>query len=366
MVGADKDGVLREEMECPKNENILRATLNSFKIIQFADLHFGDSKANSKGQEVMAKLIDFEKPDLVIFSGDQVSGWRVTNYSDQFDSVVAPLVARKIPFASILGNHDGEADLTRKQIMCYDSQKPGSATLASNWIAPNGIDYLLPIMTSTNKTMAWLLLMDSGKDICEGETDNAGCISSQQISWLTSTFTPSLQGTAYTTLLFSHQPIPEFNHLFHYYPTFGSRKETSGCPRKNTGVYQSLPMIDAIVSGHDHDNDYFGQLGGMGSWLMYGRKTGYGSYGPNYAEHGARVFELYDDRHFTTWIRQESGSIIATPPIHLPAPFWFAACGEESTNMLLIIILFILVGVSGLLFIYSRIRNKLSLSCRFN
>jgi metallophosphoesterase superfamily enzyme len=55
----------------------------------------------------MEKVLRDEKPDLVIFTGDQL-------HHDLPDSltallkVVAPIIERSIPFAVVFGNHDSE------------------------------------------------------------------------------------------------------------------------------------------------------------------------------------------------------------------------------------------------------------------
>jgi len=53
-----------------------------------------------------------------------------------------------------------------------------------------------------------------------------------------------------------------------------------------------------VSVGHDHDNDYGGFYYNVE--LIYGRKTGFGSYGPHnikdeFLERGARVFELKEN-----------------------------------------------------------------------
>jgi len=59
-----------------------------------------------------------------------------------------------------------------------------------------------------------------------------------------------------------------------------------------------------VAVGHDHNSDYYGNYNGI--MLSYGRKSGYGSYGPKFLLRGARVFEISQD-DFTitidTWIR---------------------------------------------------------------
>lgn len=64
-------------------------------------------------------------------------------------------------------------------------------------------------------------------------------------------------------------------------PTVGIKGENVCCPKKNTGTFQILKNYanaKGIYVGHDHDNDYKGFYQGVE--LAYGRKTGYGSYGP--------------------------------------------------------------------------------------
>lgn len=46
-----------------------------------------------------------------------------------------------------------------------------------------------------------------------------------------------------------------------------------------------------ITAGGDHSTDFWGQYGNIN--LAYGRKSGFGSYGPKFIQHGARIFEVY-------------------------------------------------------------------------
>jgi len=56
--------------------------------------------------------------------------------------------------------------------------------------------------------------------------------------------------------------------------------------------------------GHDHNNDYYGDYYGIS--MSYGRKSGFGCYGPKGLKKGARVFELtYDPFTIDTWVREE-------------------------------------------------------------
>jgi hypothetical protein len=67
------------------------------------------------------------------------------------------------------------------------------------------------------------------------------------------------------------------------------------------------------MAGHDHNNDFYGNYYGID--LHYGRKTGYGSYGPpDGVLKGATVYNFKydissDTLTYERWTRQEDGSI---------------------------------------------------------
>lgn len=63
-----------------------------------------------------------------------------------------------------------------------------------------------------------------------------------------------------------------------------------------------------ISAGGDHSTDFWGEYGDIN--LAYGRKTGFGSYGPKFITHGARIFTAYqDDVYIDSHIRQEDGTM---------------------------------------------------------
>ena len=64
--------------------------------------------------------------------------------------------------------------------------------------------------------------------------------------------------------------------------------------------------VEWVSVGHDHNNDYYGEYDGI--HLAYGRKTGYGSYGPKNLKRGGRIFEITQDPYkIDTWVRQDDG-----------------------------------------------------------
>ena len=84
-----------------------------FVIVHFTDLHYGESESNDlKSKGVMQRVLDAERPiDLVVFGGDQVSGWLVNSrwltLSKWLESI-SIVNGMKIHFATIFGNHDDQ------------------------------------------------------------------------------------------------------------------------------------------------------------------------------------------------------------------------------------------------------------------
>mmetsp|Transcript_31959 Transcript_31959/g.56438 ORF Transcript_31959/g.56438 Transcript_31959/m.56438 type:complete len:687 (-) Transcript_31959:64-2124(-) len=89
---------------------------STFKILQLADLHFGEDLDGTWGPEQDRKtleavrfVLDEERPNLVVFSGDQITGESLHRQEDRekmLARLVEPLEARDIPWATVFGNHD--------------------------------------------------------------------------------------------------------------------------------------------------------------------------------------------------------------------------------------------------------------------
>ena len=92
-----------------------------FTIIQFADLHFGgDRSKDEHTKQVMRNVLRAEEEggasvDLVVFSGDQISGWLIDEPSIKarkrmhlLDDALGVVRSAGIPYAVLWGNHDDQ------------------------------------------------------------------------------------------------------------------------------------------------------------------------------------------------------------------------------------------------------------------
>eukprot|EP00842_Homolaphlyctis_polyrhiza_P005937 jgi/Hompol1/6344/HPOL_000883-RA len=212
----------------------------------------------------------------------------------------------------------------------------GSLTLAGP-SSPQRTDFFLPVWRqSTSQTTgsgsdtvgAVLVFLYSGQHECLGEP-KWGCVTPAQLEWLQislGAYLDSLRPAIVPVALFMHIPSPEVMAIANYWPIHGTVGEAVACPSIDTHLISTLTRLNVITVqfGHDHYNDFRGNLvGGMGSignvTFMYGKKTGYGSYGPaNGVQHGGRVLQLHANRMtFESWIRLEDGSIDAQIDSHL-------------------------------------------------
>ncbi len=71
---------------------------NKFKIAQFTDLHYRDVLIDLLSQKQQELILDWEKPDLVVLTGDSVSGDIRVNLEDNWKMMIEPMRKRNIPW----------------------------------------------------------------------------------------------------------------------------------------------------------------------------------------------------------------------------------------------------------------------------
>jgi len=142
-----------------------------FKFVQFTDTHFGESdKKDSENQRLMGDILDQEKPDFVVFTGDVNSayeshepGWVATYWT----KAVQPMVDRGLNWAVTLGNHDAQGDLTRDQVSEFDRSFDLSMTLPNQGNISHTTNYVLPVYGQTGEDVQIRLwFLDTGDSDC--------------------------------------------------------------------------------------------------------------------------------------------------------------------------------------------------------
>lgn len=293
-------------------QNTLRFKKGLFKIVQITDLHYKlGVKASEQGLACVREMVETEKPDLVVVTGDII----YSAPADSTLSVVLKTFAKLgVPFCMTFGNHD------------YDFKTPAVALYNQMQKTPNCVmpvlqgkntDYSLSILSSNGKrTAAVLYCIDTHNKPAIGGIGGYQWISHNQITWYRQRSTVYKQkngGRPVPSLAFLHIPLPEFNYATDntQCPMYGSRLEKAYSPSLNSGMFASIKEMGDIMGvfcGHDHDNDY--AVSYFNVLLAHGRFSG-GNTEYNHLKRGARVIVLKEGkREFDTWIREVGGNVL--------------------------------------------------------
>lgn len=293
-------------------QNTLRFKKGLFKIVQITDLHYKlGVKASEQGLACVREMVETEKPDLVVVTGDII-------YSAPADSTLSVVLKTfaqlGVPFCMTFGNHD------------YDFKTPAVALYNQMQKTPNCVmpvlqgkntDYSLSILSSNGKrTAAVLYCIDTHNKPAIGGIGGYQWISHNQITWYrqrSMVYKQKNGGRPVPSLAFLHIPLPEFNYATDntQCPMFGSRLEKAYSPSINSGMFASIKEMGDIMGvfcGHDHDNDY--AVSYFNVLLAHGRFSG-GNTEYNHLKRGARVIVLKEGkREFDTWIREVGGNVL--------------------------------------------------------
>ncbi|WP_318615699.1 metallophosphoesterase family protein [Sporosarcina sp. YIM B06819] len=284
----------------------------SFKIVQLTDLHIGANDGNPADVRTfkgITEIIQHEMPDLIVITGDLI--WSEAEGSDQSYRRVLDYVSQwGIPFAIVYGNHDSEANITREEL--FEIQKGYELSIAER--GPENIhgvgNYTLTVQSANEEEGAVLYFLDSGA-YAPKNIGNYGWIHSDQVSWFTAESRKYADASTkqLPALAFFHIPLPEYKEVLEVGKVSGHKLEQVCSPQVNSGLFAAILEAENVMGtfvGHDHDNDYCGELHGIS--LCYGRSAGYNVYGA--LERGARVIKLFEGEHrFESWIRQDNGEV---------------------------------------------------------
>ncbi|BFH65352.1 metallophosphoesterase family protein [Paenibacillus azoreducens] len=302
----------------------------TFTIVQFTDLHWKNGEPEDyRTRSLMEMVLDEEKPDMVVFTGDVIYTGPVSpgytecqNPEQAFRDAVGTVEQRGIPWAVVFGNHDTEQHITREElIQVVMTHKHTLAESGPKEITGEG-NYTVELVDAEGKPAANLYFLDSGSVSPLEHVPYYNWIRRDQIDWLvkeSERLNPDNQAKL-PALAFFHIPIPEYQVVWDTQTCYGHKHEPVCCAPVNSGLFTALLEMGDVVGtfcGHDHVNDYEGMLHGIR--LCYGRASGFNTYGKEGFERGARVIHLKSgEAGFSTWLRLEDGSVVSKQPVHQP------------------------------------------------
>ncbi len=322
---------------------------HKFKIMQIADTQ-EIPEVSPDTLSLINAALEREKPDLVIYTGDQIKG-----YSKKFkknpkivektiDMLVEPVASRNIPFMVTYGNHDAQVGIDNIEQYKFYAKYP--TFLSGNLRSEKDVGTAdIQIYSHDSGTPVFgLYIVDShGK-----AKDGAGYapVDKKQIDWYVKRREElkNENGDYLPSLVFQHIPVPEFFDVIKKVPKrtkgavpaygvheneyFVLRDETKAAggfmlespasPDVNTGEFEAMSEkgdVLGIFVGHDHNNSFVVNYKGVD--LGYTQGAGFNVYGPG-ENRGVRIFELDENspreyKTYTATFGELCGTKIKTP-----------------------------------------------------
>ena len=294
----------------------------NFRIMQIADTQEIPSVSPDTIKLIEAAL-DKEKPDLVVFTGDQIKGYSTffmgekgkKNIVSTLKTLIKPLEERNIPFTMTFGNHDGEAALRNNEQ--FEIYKESPMFVYADSVSEN--DKATFCLNISDKFLVYLFDTHS-----KAEGGGYSGINQEQIDWYRSV--RDSYESPLPSLAFQHIPTPEFfdvikqvkrftkgcvraygDHKNEFYALDpnNSRKgdfmgESPAAPYKNSGEIDAFlekkEMLGVYV-GHDHNNSFVANYKGID--LGYTQGAGFNVYGPGY-KRGVRILDINENGTYET------------------------------------------------------------------
>lgn len=322
---------------------------HKFKIMQIADTQ-EIPEVSPDTLSLINAALEREKPDLVIYTGDQIKG-----YSKKFkknpkivektiDVLVEPVASRNIPFMVTYGNHDAQVGIDNIEQYKFYAKYP--TFLSGNLRSKKdvGTADIQIYSHDSDRPVFGLYIIDShGK-----AKDGAGYapVEKKQIDWYVKRRDElkNENGDYLPSLVFQHIPVPEFFDVIQKVPKktkgavpaygvheneyFVLRDETKAAggfmlespasPDVNTGEFEAMSEkgdVLGIFVGHDHNNSFVVNYKGVD--LGYTQGAGFNVYGPG-ENRGVRIFELDENspreyKTYTATFGELCGTKIKTP-----------------------------------------------------
>lgn len=298
----------------------------TFKILMINDTQDVGKGGDSRMTNFLKAAVDSEKPDLVVFVGDQLSdvypGANAADYKIAVDNILQPLEERNIPFIATLGNHDHD----RASVMAEADMYKLYDAYSMNYSTENGPDPFtcnVEVKTSDGSKTAFNIYVIDSNNKVPGEGLGYAGINEEQLAWYNETsaaLKAANGGEPVPSLNFQHVPVKEIYNLLKEcdWNTKGaiySRRDSkwytldeskaSGhlgeapCSEnfdRITGQYEAWLANGDIMGAffaHDHVNNFMGTTDD-GIVLGYNGGSSFRSYGIA-GDRSVRIFELNED-----------------------------------------------------------------------
>ena len=272
-----------------------------FKILVTTDLHLcDDMELINKTLALLARHVEAEKPDLILFTGDVV----LTDHQ-QVDCIQFGRFMEKmgIYWAYVFGNHEARAEKEYHKYLMLKNLTSFPHCL-SKFGDPSLFGYgnfFINILSSETSIQQSIVMLDSGRNTspthnvendAPAELKCYDFLKKGQIEWYKNNIINlEKEYGKFKSIMMMHialceyQEVMELDENENYVPTgkaeilYGGMYESIGCSEFNSGMFKAIKELDstqAVVVGHDHINDFCAKYDGV--YLVYAQCGGYNTY----------------------------------------------------------------------------------------
>ncbi len=299
----------------------------NFRIMQIADTQESATVAIDTIRFISA-AIEREKPDLVVFTGDQIKGYSSSfhgkngaeNVKCVIKELIRPLEQKGVLFAMTFGNHDGDSALTNNEQ--FEIYKESPMFVYADGVNENDkATYCLEVKNDNGEVKRLIYLFDSHAKASDG---GYSAVLPYQLDWYRSV--RDSYASPLPSIAFQHIPTPEYfdvikkvrrftggcvraygNHANEWY-TLDPHNctlrdfmgESPAAPFTNSGeidAFLEKKEVEGLFVGHDHNNSFVADYKGLK--LGYTQGCGFNVYGPGF-KRGFRILDLDENGGFET------------------------------------------------------------------
>lgn len=285
--------------------NLEKTPGKDYKILSLTDVQLEKWECYGERGKVQEKTIDKlikdTAPDLIIMPGD--NGYSTSAYL----RIIKVMDAYGIPWAPIMGNHDGTCCIS--EFWCALKLSQAEHCLFKFGPKDMGYGNYVINITENGKIIHTLYMMDTH---CVSSDTEYGIINGEssydnlwqsQIEWYRWAVngTTALAGKTVESTVVIHIPLAEYKTAYeaaydtenHCYrdgyadSSWGENEEGVCCPDKNNGFFEACKELGStknIICGHDHINN--ASVVWQGIRLTYALKCGPGGYWKEYKNGG--------------------------------------------------------------------------------
>ncbi|MCD7722768.1 MAG: metallophosphoesterase family protein [Clostridiales bacterium] len=298
-----------------------------FKILQIADTHAG-AKISPDTINLITAALKREKPDLVVFSGDQIWGsYHFLGSRKKIENALfeltKPVQDSGVPFAVCFGNHDRQVGISNEEQ--FEIYKKFKGFIGENTPGIDGCANQVIELEDGGDIKYLIFLIDSHTNLNVGY-DN---VHQNQIDWYKNVRNKYKKICAryVPAVVIQHIPVPEVtellcetskstkgavqgfrNHAGKWYVLNKNlvnknafMGESPADPMENSGEFAAMAEmgdVRGIYFGHDHNNSFNGKVQNID--IGYTQGAGFDVYGPG-LDRGVRIIKLHTNGELDTY-----------------------------------------------------------------